>query len=80
MHTQDDETDEMAITLSQSVIDTKVLKQKKKHCIRDFSGSIFELTEDMLIQEHCFNKEEETDLAGTAECILRKYEKLLSIK
>ncbi|MBQ8751180.1 MAG: hypothetical protein IJZ30_06060 [Alphaproteobacteria bacterium] len=79
MQTQD-EISEVTETIRQSIIDTKVLKQKKKHCIRDFSGSVFELTEDMLVQEHCFNKEEETDLAGTAECILRKYEKLLTAK
>lgn len=75
-----DEIDDMTELLRQSVIDTKVLKQKEKHCIRDFSGAIFELTESMMVKEHCFNKKEETDLAGVAECILRKYEKLLSIK
>ncbi|MBR5154726.1 MAG: hypothetical protein IKW58_03275 [Alphaproteobacteria bacterium] len=72
-----DETTEM---IRQSVLETKVKKQKDKYCVRDFSGDIFELTTDMLVKEHYFNKEENSDLAGVAECILRKYEKLLSVK
>ncbi len=79
MH-KDNQTDEVTEMIRQSVIDSKSKKQKEKHCIKDFSGEIFELTAEMLVQEHYFNKEEKTELAGVAECILRKYEKILSVK
>ncbi len=72
-----DETTDM---IRQSILETSAKKQKDKYCVRDFSGDVFELTTDMLVKEHYFNKEETTDLAGVAECILRKYEKLLSVK
>ena len=66
--------------LRQSVIDTKVFKQKQKHCIRDYSGEIFELTSDMLVKNNNSADEKVLEINGVAECILRKYEKLLSVK
>jgi hypothetical protein len=77
---KDNQTDEITKIVRQSVVDSKCKKQKEKHCLKDFSGEIFELTTDMLVEEHYFNKEEKSELAGVAECILRKYEKILSIK
>lgn len=65
--------DEITETVRQSVIDTK----SKKHCVRDFTGEVFELTSDMRIQGYSFDKDETSELAGVAECILRKYAKLL---
>ena len=66
--------------LRQSVIDTKDFKQKQKHCIRDYSGAVFELTSDMLVKNNNTSDEENLEINGVAECILRKYEKLLSVK
>jgi hypothetical protein len=77
---KDNQTDEITNMVRQSVVDSKCKKQKEKHCLKDFSGEIFELTADMLVEEHYFNKEEKSELAGVAECILRKYEKILSVK
>ncbi len=77
---KDNQTDEITKIVRQSVVDSKCKKQKEKHCLKDFSGEIFELTTDMLVEEHYFNKEEKSELAGVAECILRKYEKILSVK
>lgn len=72
--------DEMTKTIRQSIIETKAQKNKDKYCIRDFSGEVFELTPDMLVKEHYFNPLEKESLSAVAECILRKYEKILSIK
>ena len=77
---KDNQTDEITKIVRQSVVDSKCKKQKEKHCLKDFSGEIFELTTDMLVEEHYFNREEKSELAGVAECILRKYEKILSVK
>lgn len=73
---QEDITDQ----IRQSIIDTKAKKNKDKYCLKDFSGEVFELTSDMLVKERYFDKEEKSELEGIAECILRKYEKILSIK
>lgn len=67
--------DEITEVVRQSVIETK----SKKHCVRDFTGEVFELTPEMRIQGRSFDKEETSELAGVAECILRKYAKLLCI-
>lgn len=71
----DTEIDETIELVRQSIITTK----SKKHCLKDFSGEVFELTSSMLLKERSFNKEETKELSGVAECILRKYEKLLSL-
>lgn len=71
-NTEIDETTEL---LRQSIIAEK----GKKHCIKDFSGEIFELTADMLVKDRRFDKENAKELSGIAECILQKYEKLLSL-
>ena len=70
----------MADKIRQSIIETKVQKNKDKHCLRDFSGEVFELTADMLVKERYFDKDTKNELEGIAECILRKYEKILSAK
>lgn len=62
--------------IRQSIIDTKA----QKNYVRDYTGEVFELTSDMLVNEYKFNKSEATELAGTAECILQKYSKLLSLQ
>ena len=67
--------DEVTEALRQSVIDTK----SKKYCLKGFSGDVFELTSDMLVNNFGFDKMEKTEIAGVAECILHKYAKLLSI-
>lgn len=67
--------DEVTANLRQSVIETR----GQKYCLRDFSGEVYELTPEMLVNNYGFNKEEKTEMAGIAECILHKYAKLLSI-
>lgn len=67
--------DNVTEIVRQSVIDTK----SKKHCVRDYTGEVFELTPAMRIQGHSFDKNETSELAGVAECILRKYAKLLCV-
>lgn len=70
-----EDIDDATATLRQSVIEAK----SNRHCLRDFSGEVFELTPDMLVSKNSFNPEEKSELAGVAECILHKYAKLLSI-
>lgn len=65
--------DETTEILRQSIIETK----GKKNCIKDFDGDIFELTTDMFVGEYKFDQEQKKELAGVAECILRKYSKQL---
>lgn len=67
--------DETIELVRQSIITTK----SGKHCLKDFSGEVFELTANMLVKDRCFNKEEAGELSGVAECILRKYDKMLSL-
>lgn len=67
--------DNVTEMVRQSVIDAK----SKRHCVRDYTGEVFELTSDMRIQGHSFDKNETSELAGVAECILRKYAKLLCV-
>lgn len=74
-----DTIDETTKLLRESVIDTKAFKQKKKYCIRDFSGDVFELTPEMLVRNNASHTKDTPKIDGVAECILRKYEKLLSI-
>lgn len=71
----DTEIDETIELVHQSIIRSK----SGKHCIKDFSGEIFELTADMMVQERVFNTDEAKELSGVAECILHKYEKLLAL-
>jgi hypothetical protein len=71
----DTEIDETIELVRQSIITSK----SGKHCLKDFSGEVFELTADMLVKEHSFNKEEAKELSGVAECILHKYAKLLAL-
>lgn len=68
--------DETTETVRQSIIANK----SNKHCIRDYSGSIFELTADMMVHGRTFDKEKARELSGIAEGILRKYAKLLSVR
>lgn len=68
--------DQVTEELRQSVIKSK----SAKHCIRDFSGDIFELTADMLVKDRIFDITQAKELTGIAECILQKYAKLLTIK
>ena len=75
-----DTLDDITQILRQSAIDTKVFIQKQKHCIRDYSGTVFELTSDMLVKNNNVTKDDSLEINGVAECILRKYEKLLSVK
>ena len=75
-----DTLDDITQILRQSAIDTKVFIQKQKHCIRDYSGTVFELTSDMLVKNNNVTKDDALEINGVAECILRKYEKLLSVK
>lgn len=72
---ENEEFDDVTEMLRQSVIETK----SKKHCIRDFSGDVFELTSDMLVGEKKRPSDNNCDFSGTAECILHKYAKLLSV-
>jgi len=74
------ELEETTEILRQSALETKSRRRKEKYCLRDFSGEVFELTEDMLRDARSFNQEEQTELAGVAEKILQKYAKLLKIK
>ena len=67
--------DETTESIRQSIISSK----GEKHCIRDYTGEIFELTEDMLVQDRLFDAEKAKDLSGIAECILQKYANLLSV-
>ena len=67
-----DETTEL---LRQSIITSK----SAKHCIKDYSGEVFELTADMLVEGRYFDKSQAKELSGIAECILQKYTKLLSL-
>ena len=71
----DNEIDETIELVHQSIITSK----SGKYCIKDFSGEVFELSADMLVQERSFNKAEAKELSGVAECILNKYAKLLSL-
>lgn len=70
-----DEFEDVTATVRQSIIARKA----QKSYVRDYSGDVFELTSDMLVNEYKFNKEESGELAGVAECILQKYSKLLSL-
>lgn len=72
---KEEDIDKTTEELRQSVIDTK----SNKYCIRDFSGDVFELTPEMLVGEYKYSQEQKKELAGIAECILRKYSKLLSL-
>lgn len=71
----DDNIDEATEEIRQSVIKAK----SNKYCIKDFSGDVFELTAEMLVGEYKYYHEQKKELAGIAECILRKYSKLLSL-
>ena len=68
-------TDETTELLRQSIITAK----GNKHCIKDFSGDVFELTADMLVKGRQFDKAQAKELSGIAECILQKYSKMLSL-
>ncbi|MBR2273821.1 MAG: hypothetical protein IJ864_03195 [Alphaproteobacteria bacterium] len=68
--------DEATAQIRQSIIKSK----SGKHCIRDFSGDIFELTADMLVKDRLFNIKQAKELSGIAENILQKYARLLSVK
>ncbi len=72
---ESDEFEDITAAVRQSIIEQKA----QKNYVRDFSGDVFELTSDMLVNEYKFNKAESSDLAGVAECILQKYAKLLSL-
>lgn len=67
-----DETTEL---LRQSIISSK----SAKYCIKDYSGDVFELTADMLVQGRYFDKKQAKELSGIAEGILQKYAKLLAL-
>jgi len=67
--------DETIELVRQSIITNK----SKKHCVKDFSGDVFELTADMLVKDRSFDKAEGKKLSETAECILQKYAKILSV-
>lgn len=67
--------DETTETLRQSIIAAK----SAKHCIKDFSGEVFELTSEMLVTKGRLDKKQAKELSKTAECILQKYAKLLSV-
>lgn len=56
-----------------------VVERGNKHCIKDFSGEVFELTEDMLVKDRLFDEKQAKEYSGIAECILKKYDKLLSL-
>lgn len=70
-----DQIDETTELLRQSIIS----KKAEKNCIRDYTGEIFELTADMLVQDRLFDKDKAKDLSGIAECILQKYAKILAV-
>ena len=67
--------DEATATIRQSVIENK----SRKFCTKDFSGDVFELTQEMLIEGSFFDLTQARELSGIAECILQKYAKLLSL-
>ena len=69
-----EEIDETTEAVRQSIIQTK----GKKNSIKDFDGDVFELTTDMFVGEYRFDQEQKKELAGVAECILRKYSKLFN--
>lgn len=71
-----DKFEDVTETIRQSIIE----KKAQKSYVRDYSGDVFELTSDMLVNEYKFNKSEAGELAGIAECILQKYAKLLSLQ
>jgi hypothetical protein len=73
-------TEELTEVIRNSAFETKAKKQKEKNCLRDYTGYVFELTSEMLVKERSFESNDKNDLAGVAECILRKYEKLLGVK
>lgn len=62
--------------IRQSIIENK----GKKNFLRDFSGDVFELTSDMMVNQRD-NSEPvlNNELSGVAECILQKYARLLSL-
>lgn len=70
------EIDQVTEEIRQSIIKNK----GNKHCIRDFSGDVFELTADMLVKDRIFDITQAKELSGIAECILQKYAKLLAAK
>ena len=70
-----DNIDEATEEIRQSIVDVK----GNKHCLKDFSGDVFELTAEMLVGEYKYSQEQKKEIAGIAECILRKYSKLLSL-
>ncbi|MBP5698030.1 MAG: hypothetical protein J6W96_00705 [Alphaproteobacteria bacterium] len=72
---EQDQIDKVTEQIRQSIIKTK----SEKHCIRDFSGDIFELTEEMLVKDRNFDVNQAKELSGIAEGILQKYAKLLSV-
>ena len=74
--THNNEIDDTTELLRQSIIYNK----GSKNFTKDYSGDVFELTSDMLVKDSYFDKEEAKELSGVAEGILRKYEKILSIK
>ncbi len=59
-------------------VNINTLQNKKQNCIRDFGSEVFELTADMIIEERTFNAKEQSQHAGIAECILRKYDKVIA--
>lgn len=71
----DNEIDEATRLLRQTIIE----EHNNKYCLKDFSGEVFELTEDMLVKDRLFDKKSAKEYSGTAECILQKYAKLLSV-
>lgn len=73
--TRSDKLEDMTEMVRRSIIE----KKAQKNYVRDYSGDVFELTSDMLVNEYKFNKSEVGELAGIAECILQKYAKLLSV-
>lgn len=72
---QSNKFDDVTDMVRQSIIETKA----QKSYVRDYTGEVFELTPDMLVNEYKFNQSEASELAGVAECILQKYSKLLSL-
>lgn len=74
--TKTDNFSEVTNNIRQSIVEAKA----KKRYVRDYTGEVFELTSDMLVNEYKFNQNEASELAGIAECILQKYAKLLSLQ
>jgi hypothetical protein len=71
----EDEIDKTTEILRLSALATR----GQKHCVRDYSGEVFELTEDMLVRTPQTDIDPKEEYAAVAECILRKYDKLLSL-